>query len=170
MNTLVNDKLIETRNHLLNEINLLSYDEINKKLNNDEWSIAQVCHHLFLVESKFAQGIEYGLKKIDGHETERKNIHVVSDKTVKLNAPDMVKPDVELFEVQKIIELLNDSRNSLMTVLSKVEDPSVLSKKSAKHPFFGELPLDQWIELVYIHEQRHVDQIKEIKLRIATSK
>ncbi|MBP0725274.1 DinB family protein [Bacillus sp. RG28] len=169
MNTLANDKLIETRNHLLNEINLLSYDEFNKKPNSNEWSIAQICHHLYLVESKFTQAIEYGLKKIDGHETERKNIYVVSDKTVKLNAPDMVKPDVEPFEVQKIIELLSNSRNSLMTVLSNVEDSSVLSEKSAKHPFFGELPIDQWIDLVSIHEQRHIEQIKDIKLRIATS-
>jgi len=169
MNTLSNNMLIETRNHLLNEINLLSYDEFNKKPNSDEWSIAQVCHHLYLVESKFTQAIEYGLKKIDGHETERKNIHVVSDKTVKLIAPDMVKPDIKPFEVQGIIGLLSNSRNSLMTVLSKVEDPSVLREKSVKHPFFGELPLDQWIELVSIHEQRHIEQIKDIKLRIATS-
>lgn len=169
MNTLTNNKLIETRNHLLNEINLLSYDEFNKKQNSNEWSIAQICHHLFLVESKFTQAIEYGLKRIDGHETERKNIQVVSDKTVKLKAPDMVKPEEETFEVQKIIALLSDSRNSLMTVLSKVEDPSILSEKSAKHPFFGELPLNQWVELVYIHEKRHVEQIQEIKLRVARS-
>ncbi|MEC3085289.1 PadR family transcriptional regulator, partial [Bacillus cereus] len=31
-------------------------------------------------------------------------------------------------------------------------------------PALGELPLDQWIELIYLHEQRHMLQIKEIKL------
>lgn len=32
------------------------------------------------------------------------------------------------------------------------------------HPALGELFLDQWIELIYLHEQRHIEQIKEIKL------
>ena len=32
------------------------------------------------------------------------------------------------------------------------------------HPALGELSLDQWIELIYLHEQRHISQIKEIKL------
>jgi hypothetical protein len=169
MNTLANDKLIEVRNHLLSEINLLSYDEFNKKTNSNEWSIAQVCHHLILVEKAFAQAIEYGLKKVDGHETERKNIHIVSDKTVKLKAPDTVQPNSEPFEVQQIIELLSESRDFFNTVLSKIDDQSILSEKSVKHPLFGELPLDQWVELLYIHEQSHVEQIKDIKLLIATS-
>lgn len=32
------------------------------------------------------------------------------------------------------------------------------------HPALGELLLDQWIELIYLHEQRHIEQIKEVKL------
>jgi hypothetical protein len=39
-----------------------------------------------------------------------------------------------------------------------------LAEKSVTHPALGELPLDQWIEQIYLHEQRHIEQIKEIKL------
>lgn len=51
----------------------------------------------------------------------------------------------------------------LITFLDTIEDKSILSEKSVKHPALGELPLDQWIEQIYLHEQRHIEQIKEIK-------
>ena len=86
------------------------------------------------------------------------------DRTKKFKAPKIVEPDVEPFEVQQIIDLLNDSRKKLMTFLSTIEDKSILAEKSVKHPALGELPLDQWIEQIYLHEQRHIEQIKEIKL------
>lgn len=47
---------------------------------------------------------------------------------------------------------------------STIEDKSILAEKSVNHLAFGELPLDQWIEQIYLHEQRHIEQIKEIKL------
>ena len=62
-----------------------------------------------------------------------------------------------------MIDLLNDSRKRLMSVLHTIEDKSILEEKSVNHPAFGELPLDQWVELIPLHEQRHIAQIKEIK-------
>ncbi|MEC2075593.1 PadR family transcriptional regulator, partial [Metabacillus fastidiosus] len=57
----------------------------------------------------------------------------------------------------------NNSRKKLITFLSTIEDKAILEEKSMKHPALGELPLDQWIEQIYLHEQRHIEQIKEIK-------
>ena len=76
------------------------------------WSIAQVCHHLFLVEQATIKAIEWGLKKVDNTQTERKNVHLILDRTKKFNAPEIVDPDVEPFEVQSILDLLNDSREN----------------------------------------------------------
>jgi len=61
------------------------------------------------------------------------------------------------------MDLLNESRKQLITFLDTIEDKSILSEKSVKHPALGELALDQWIEQIYLHEQRHIEQIKEIK-------
>jgi hypothetical protein len=47
---------------------------------------------------------------------------------------------------------------------STIEDKFILAKKSVNYPAFGELPLDYWIEQIYLHEQRHIEQIKEDKL------
>ncbi|AGK54110.1 DinB family protein [Bacillus sp. 1NLA3E] len=162
MSELYNDKLVETRNRLIHEIKLLNNDEFNKRYGSNRWSVAQVCHHLVLTEKIFAKVIELGLKRNDSNKTERKNINHIKDRTKKIVAPEIVKPNSETMELQQVIHLLNDSRNEFLDVLSTVKDESKLAGKSAKHPIFGDLPLDQWIELLYLHEQRHIEQIKEV--------
>ncbi len=165
MNKLAHVNLDETRIHLIKEIVLLSDDQLNLKSDKNMWSIAQVCHHLFLVEESSLKAIAWGLKESDKTQKERKEIHLILlDTSKKMKAPKIVEPDVEPFEVQQIIDLLNDSRNKLMTLLSTIEDKSILREKSVKHPVLGVLTLDQWIEQIYLHEQRHIEQIKGIKL------
>lgn len=166
MSKFVNDNLYETRNNLIEEIASLSYAQFNNQPSMNKWSIAQVCHHLVLVEKASIKVIAWGLKEIDRSQKERKKVQLILDRTKKIQAPKIVEPDGEPFEVQQIIDLLSDSRKKLMTFLSTIEDTSILTEKSVNHPAFGELPLDQWIELIYLHEQRHIEQIKEIKLFI----
>ena len=164
MGNSVNENLYETRNNLVMEITTLNYTQFNSRPGMNMWSIAQVCHHLVLVEQVTIKAIAWGLKSGDHTQKERKNVHLILDRTKKFKAPEMVEPDVEPFEVQSIIDLLNDSREKLLTFLRTIEDQSILVEKSFKHPALGELPLDQWIEQIYLHEQRHIEQIKEIKL------
>ncbi len=164
MNKMVNDHLHETRNNLLKEITLLSDAQFNSKPDLNKWSIAQVCHHLVLVEEASIKAIAWGLKVTDGVQKERKDVHLILlDRTKKLKAPKIVEPAAEPFHLQQIIDLLNDSRKKLMTLLSTIEDKSILAEKSVNHPALGELPLDQWIEHIYVHEQRHIEQIKDLK-------
>lgn len=89
------------------------------------------------------------------------------DRTKKFKAPEFVEPSIEPFEVQTIVDLLKDSREKLLTFLNTIGDQSILIAKSFKHPALDELPLNQWIEQIYLHEQRHIEQIKEIKLHLA---
>jgi hypothetical protein len=157
------NNLIETRNRLLDEIRSFDDAEFNKKPAADTWSAAQVCHHLYLAEKSFTKAIVYGLKKSESKQTDPKNITVMADRTKKMEAPDLVKPNSEYMAVQHAIEWLHESRNELMAVLNTVEDRAILAEKSAKHAIFGEISLDQWVELLYLHEQRHAEQLKEIK-------
>jgi hypothetical protein len=164
-----NDIFTETRNRLVDEISSLSHDEFNKRPNSSTWSIAQICHHVALAEESFAKAIVYGLKKEGNNKAERKNIHTMSDRAIKNDAPEIVMPASKPMEYQQIIGKLNDSRNYFLSVLNSVEDPSILAEKSTKHPLFGYLPLDQWVELLYLHEQRHIEQIKDIKSLIGAA-
>ena len=87
--------------------------QFNNRPGMNKWSIAQVCHHLVLVEKASIKAIAWGLKEIDSTQKERKKVHLILDRTKKFKAPKIVEPDVEPFEVQQIIDLLNDSRKKL---------------------------------------------------------
>ena len=64
MSKLVNDNLYETRNSLIKEIASLSYAQFNNRPSPNKWSIAQVCHHLVLVEKASIKAIAWGLKEL----------------------------------------------------------------------------------------------------------
>ncbi|TCP29020.1 DinB family protein [Scopulibacillus darangshiensis] len=168
MNKLENSNLVKTRNRLINEIDSLDFDTFNSKPDRDTWSIAQVCHHLILAEKSTSDVIASGLTNADS-KAEPKEITLALDRSRKVNAPDFIKPDTEPFDVQQIIDLLNDSRSALLSILSSVEDKTVLARKSVKHLVFGDLPLNQWVDFIYLHEARHIAQIEEIKSEIRLS-
>jgi hypothetical protein len=158
------DLLLESSEQLVEEVKALNYQQLNAKPSLDKWSISQICHHLYLSESLFSKSIENGLKDKDYESVAHKPIHLVSDRTKKFESPEIAKPTEEPFDVENILIFLTQSRNKLLNILRSIDDKSVLSKKAANHPAFGELSLEQWIELLYIHEQRHIEQIKDIKL------
>lgn len=159
----VMENLTATRNKLLNEISGLSDEALNKKPDSDTWSIAQVCHHLYLTENVSTQVIVYGLKKSNGKKAEPKPVQLAIGRTQKVKAPDIVAPSDEPLDYGQIKVLLNKSRKKFLDFYHQLEDKSILAEKSAKHPLFGYTPLDQWVELIYLHEERHIEQIKEIK-------
>ena len=158
-----NDYLDVTRKNLVQEINSLTDDEFNGQPGKEMWSIAQVCHHLVLVEKTTVKVIGWGVKEFLSTNIERRKVELILDRTKRIQAPKIVEPDEQPFDVQQMIDLLNDSRERLMSVLHTIEDKSILKEKSVNHPAFGELPLDQWVELIPLHEQRHIEQIKEVK-------
>lgn len=157
------ENLISTRKKLLDEISGLSYEQLNKKPGVETWSVAQVCHHLYLTESVFTQAILYGLTKSNGKKAEPKPVQLAVERSQKVKAPDIVAPGDDPLDSQQIIELLNKSRNQFLKFYNQLEDKSILAEKSAKHPLFGYTPLDQWVDLIYLHEERHIEQIREIK-------
>lgn len=119
MNSLVNDKLVETRNNLVQEIAILNDVQFNGKFDTDSWSIAQVCHHVVLVEETTIKAIAWGLKESKITQKERKEMEpILLDRTKKIRAPKIVEPDETPFEVQQIMDLLNNSREKLMTFLT----------------------------------------------------
>ncbi|UVI33087.1 DinB family protein [Paenibacillus spongiae] len=157
------EMLFKTRERLLHEVSSLSFDDFNRRVEMNKWSIAQVCHHLYITEKLFAKAIAFGLAQKNPAEKEHIPVHFVSDRSNKIHAPKISEPGSEPFQVLQIVQLLSDSRIKLMDVLRTIDDKSVLKTIAVEHLVFGYLPLDQWVELLYLHEQRHIEQIKDLK-------
>ncbi len=97
---------------------------------------------------------------------EYQNLQFILDRTKKRKAPSIVEPDEGPFEVQLVLKWLHDARDRLTALLNTIENKAILEGKSFQHPVYGNLSLFQWVELLYLHEQRHIEQIKEIKRSI----
>lgn len=80
MSNLVKEELHETRNNLVKEIISLNKTQLNESPGTNQWSIAQVCHHLVLVEQVTIKAIELGLKQPEHTETERKKVQLMLDR------------------------------------------------------------------------------------------
>lgn len=159
----IDQKLEETRNELLGILNGLSGERLNKRKDSSSWSIAQVCQHLSKTEELYVAAIRRGLKSEEDSFKENKPLDFLLDRSKRLEAPDIAKPTDEVLEYEEIIEKLNKSRQKLFELLHTLEDPSVLSRKYYIHPVFKEMLLIDWVRSLYFHEQRHIEQIKEIK-------
>lgn len=158
----IKQKLEETRVELLGILDGLSGDQLNQQKDLNSWSISQVCQHLFKTEELYVVAIKKGLKSKEDSFIENKSVEFLLDRSQKLEAPDIAKPTDEFLEHQEIIEKLNNSRQKLLELLNTVEDPSVLSKRHFIHPVFKEMLLIEWVKSLYLHEQRHINQINEI--------
>ena len=163
------NELSDAREKLLNEITSIDYTDFNKQLTDKEWTIAQICHHLVLTEDVFRGGIERNIQKADVQSFQQRSIQTIRDRKYKIEAPDIVKPTIQDFDIQEIINQLKKVRDKLTSTLSNIQDDSILSRKTIKHPVFKEVTLKQWIEMLYLHELRHIDQIQDIKLRLSSS-
>lgn len=156
-------KLDETRDALLEAINGLSKEQLNKQKDSNSWSIGQVCQHLIKTEELYVMAVKRGLKSQEDSLIESKPLEFLLDRSKRLTAPDIAKPTNEVLEHQEIIEGLNHSREKLYAILNTLEDPSILSRRHFTHPVFKEMLLIEWVKSVYLHEQRHIKQINEIK-------
>lgn len=154
--------LIETRDELLEILKGLTRDQMQMKKDLESWSIGQICQHLVKTEELFVLAIRKGLKSKEDSFLERKSLEFLLDRSKKIVAPDIAKPTDEILEYSEIIDKLRNSREKLFEILTTIEDPSVLSKRYFIHPVFKEMLLIEWVEVLYLHERRHIKQINEI--------
>lgn len=158
----INQDLKETRDELLGILKGLNRDQLHMKKDSDSWSIGQICQHLIKTEELFVVAIRKGLKSNEDSFIEKKELEFLLDRSKKIVAPDIAKPNDEIIEYNEIIDKLKNSREKLYEILNTMEDPSVLSRRHFVHPVFKEMLLIEWVETLYLHEQKHIKQINEI--------
>lgn len=154
--------LTETRDELLGIVAGLNRDQLNKRLDLNSWSISQVCQHLSMTEELYTVAIKRGLKSTEDSFVESKPLEFMLDRSRRLEAPDIAKPTEEIFECDDIMEKLSRSREKLYELLDAIEDPTLLNRRHFTHPVFKEMLLTEWVRSLYMHEQRHIQQIQEI--------
>ncbi|PEC49046.1 hypothetical protein COJ46_23105 [Bacillus sp. AFS077874] len=153
---------IQIREELIEVIDHLTDEQLNKKVNNEKWSIIQVLEHLYLMESKLVKLMTRTFNEAPSEVIQDKPIHLATDRTKKITSPPHFEPTDQFITKIEMTEKLNQSRKSLHEFVELTKDHK-LDDKGMPHPIFGQINLKQWIPFIGVHEKRHIDQIRELK-------
>lgn len=156
------EKVIKVREEVLKSVSSLSDEQLNEVPEEGKWSIAQMLEHLYLMEMNTIDGILETLSKDEFNLTDSKPICHVLDRRIKRVAPDDLTPSRKFQTLNELKQKLETSRNRLIKSIERVCEED-LDQKSFIHRRFGLLSIRQWISLIGYHEERHLEQIEEIK-------
>lgn len=154
--------LDQIRTILLEEVSNLTDEQCNLKQDPASWSIAQVLEHLFLTEQLIGLRIQQSIKENILTNESDKPIHLARDRSHKVQAPEQIIPKEDFYSKEELFYKLSQSRQQTHAFLEDLGEEK-LQKLSFTHPRFGALNLKQYIEFIGYHEERHLEQIRELK-------
>jgi hypothetical protein len=153
---------------LLTTIDPLAPEVFSLRPADNQWSVAEIVHHLCLVEERVIEE----LKAASARPPQRLGVirklipvSVVSLRLVRVKAPRAVKP-VNAPEKQIVVEKFNRIRASLNEFCA-TQDVARLRQVIFKHPFLGSINGVKAISFIGYHEQRHLKQIREVLRKVA---
>jgi uncharacterized damage-inducible protein DinB len=155
-------ELKQIRQNLWDTISDVTDETINQTLESDQWNIAQVLEHLYLVERAIASQLVHGIHEESEHPLEDKNIDIVLDRSMKMSVSNpALEPTSEFQTLASLKTKLDKSRQQFAEAMQSL-DSEQLEFKGMPMQYFGLLSLKQWIQFASLHEQRHIEQIREL--------
>ena len=153
---------------LLNTVVSIDDPLFTRSPSENEWSVAEIVHHLCLVERRVVKELEKELanppRKLA---TLRRFVPtlIVASRLVRVKAPKAMNP-VDPPAKNEIIENYNAARNKLKE-LCATHGQQRFKQIIFKHPFLGEIDGSATISFIGYHEIRHFKQIKEVLKKLS---
>ena len=134
----------------------------------DAWSVAQLLEHLALVEERSIAAFEPVAATAparEPHDEVADDAHrfddaPLLDRTVRLTAPELVRPVSGATAAEAWARLARTRERSEAIV--RAADGRALERTTLKHPRFGTLNGYQFVAVLAAHERRHAAQLREI--------
>lgn len=136
---------------------------------DNEWSVAEIVHHLFLVEDRVIKELEGAIAR----EPQRVGFFrrliptsIVSVRLIRVKAPKAMNP-LDAPGKGPAMENFNRARNSLKK-LCATHGHDRFRKLVFKHPFLGDIDGVATVSFIGYHEQRHYKQIREVLKKLGS--
>ncbi len=161
--------LEETRKSFLKSVKGLSEAQWKFKAAPDKWSVAEVAEHIAvseetifdLVTNQFMKSPAAPEKKEAAKGKEKLLPGMLTDRSSKFQAPEMLKPTNRWATQAELVKAFNASRDK--TVAYVKTSPDDLRSHFGPHPVLKDLDAYQWLFLISGHSARHTAQINEVK-------
>ncbi len=169
LNEIIND-IKDARSTVLDIMRGLPQEELDEQPGPGKWSIGEIVHHLYLVETGIIKLLEKQIQRAKkrgiGPDTNDESLLGSLDRfaletaETKFSAPGQTAPRHGV-EKKELVELLHGSRSELMGILLEASSFD-LSELLFPHPALGRLNMYQWVLFVGKHDRRHTAQLKAI--------
>ena len=157
-------RLDAVHRRLLQAIEPLDAEQFARRPKPAEWSVAEVVHHLCLVEQYIAKELEHRLLQPPQHLKFQYRLIpyslLVGRRVRRVRSPKAVEP-LNPPSKETVIENYNRVRDALKS-FGQEHGRKRLAQMVLKHPFLGDFNGVKAIAFVGYHEQRHYKQIQEI--------
>lgn len=156
-------RLDSVHKKLIDTINPLPPDIFSLRPSNSEWSVAEIVHHLCLVEQRVIKDLEGALAlppQRVGFLRRLIPTSIVSVRLIRVKAPRAVKP-LDAPQKDVAVENFNGAREALKE-LCATHGQGRFKQIIFKHPFLGAIDGVATVSFVGYHEQRHYKQIRDV--------
>lgn len=159
----------ETRRNFLDAIKGLSEAQWRYKSGPDRWSIAEVAEHIAVSEETLFNLVTQRLMQTPAAPEKKEAVKgkeaviraSIMDRSVKAQAPEMIKPANRWATQEALVKAFNASRDKTIGYIKETQDD--LRSHFYAHPVFKDLDAYQWLIFMSGHSARHTAQINEVK-------
>ena|SRR5688572_18633531 len=156
--------------NLVNAVAALDDSLFSRKPAAGQWSVAEIVHHLCLVENAVIGELEKGLAGPPQRISFLRRlmpVSIVGIRLVRVKAPRAMNP-LQTPGKEEIIANYDIARKRLKA-LYETHGPDRLKQVTFKHPFLGDITGLATISFVGYHELRHLKQIRETIEKLNTN-
>jgi hypothetical protein len=133
-----------------------------------EWSVAEIVHHLCLVEARVIKELEGALARAPQQVPFFRRLiptAIVSLRLIRVKAPRAMNP---LDSPGRDLAIANfDRTRTNLKTLCATHGHERFRKLVFKHPFLGEIDGVATVSFIGYHEKRHYKQIREVLRKLA---
>src|ERR1700752_840586 len=164
-------RLDSIHQQLKSTVSPIGPEQFSKRPNENEWSVAEVVQHLYLVEERVLAELERKVKEPPVKTSLFKKLipmRIVAFRFKRVTAPKAVRA-TELLPKDSGLRRYDEARERMKKCCSEQGKPR-LNQVSLLHPVFGNIDGAAAVRMLAFHEVRHFKQINEIirKLKLVT--
>ena len=160
-------RLDSVHQKLLGAVSSLEPTLYSQRPAEGEWSVAEIVHHLCLVEDRVIKELEGAIAREPRRVGFLRRLiptSIVSLRLIRVKAPKAMNP-LDAPARDLAIENFDRTRNSLKA-LCATHGNERFRNLVFKHPFLGEIDGVATVSFVGYHERRHYKQIREVLRKI----
>jgi len=163
------NELQATRKLFLESVAGLSDAQWNFKPAPEVWSVAEVAEHIAvsedtifgLITERIVKGPAEPDKKAEVQGKDHIILEKVVDRSMKVQAPEMLRPTHRFSSQQALLDHFKESRDRTIAYVTNTQDD--LRSHFGDHPLLKTMDGYQWLLLLAAHSHRHTLQIEEVK-------